>query len=83
MFGSGSKKQSASTTVWNIQILTTEYLVDGSLQPEKYEVGGQNIFERASQLATDEGGPDAFQRLRLSDVKVQPTGNPILIGRNK
>ncbi len=70
MFGA---KKETTTALWKIQILTTDYLVEGSVAPDK--VGGQNIWERASQLAVADGGAAAFRQLRLSDAKLQPTGN--------
>jgi hypothetical protein len=35
MFGFGSKKQNSPETLWIFQILTTEYLVEGQLPPDK------------------------------------------------
>jgi hypothetical protein len=72
MFGSGSKKQSKPP--YNVQLLTTEYLIEGWIAPEEYEVGGDNVFSQAARLEEDEGGIDAFQAIRMTDVKIRPTG---------
>ncbi|MBI4790469.1 MAG: hypothetical protein HY782_25850 [Chloroflexi bacterium] len=75
MFGLGAKKQPASKTGWNIKLLTKAYLVEGSFQPKDYESGGLDVFALAAASAMAEGGLDAFKHLRLTDVRVQPTGN--------
>lgn len=74
MLNFGSKKQSSSDT-WNIRLLTKEYLVEGEFHPEEYESGGDSIFTLAASSELDEGGIEAFQRLRLFNVHIQPTGN--------
>ena len=76
MFNLGSKKQSASS-VWNIKLLTKEYLVEGTFHPKEYELGGDNVFALAATSSMNEGGIDAFQRLRLFNTHIQPTGNLI------
>lgn len=74
MFNLGPKKQTTSIT-WNIKLLTKEYLIEGLFNPEEYTSGGDNVFALAATSEMDEGGIDAFQRLRLFNVHVQPTGN--------
>ena len=78
MFNLGSKKQSASS-VWNIKLLTKEYLVEGTFHPKEYELGGDNVFALAATSSMNEGGIDAFQRLRLFNTHIQPTGNLIIL----
>ena len=70
----GSKRQTTKTP-WTIEILTTEYLVSGSVRAEDYKTGGDDLFAMASLGDLSDSGIDAFQNLRMFDVRVQPTGN--------
>jgi hypothetical protein len=49
-------KQSTPMMPWAIQILTTEYLINGSVQPSEYSIGGKDMFVEANKDFEDEGG---------------------------
>lgn len=74
MFNLGPKKAAVPKPLWRLQLLTSEYLIEGNFQPEENLVGSANIFEMACENTLDEGGIEAFQRLQLSDVQLHPTG---------
>jgi hypothetical protein len=74
MFNLGPKKPPASRPLWRLQLLTSEYLIEGSFRPEENMVGSANIFEMACESTLDGGGVEAFHRLQLSAVQLQPTG---------
>jgi hypothetical protein len=71
-----SKKQPTSRMPWAIQVLTTEYLIDGTVQPGSYMSGNSNVFEH---LAKDDSwlqqGGVSFTAMTWTGVHVQPTGN--------
>jgi hypothetical protein len=55
MFGSKSKQTQPSTPEmpWAIQILTTEYLIDGTVQPAEYKSWGHNALMEALESAAN------------------------------
>jgi hypothetical protein len=74
MFNIGPKKVLTPKTLWRLQLLTAEYLIEGSFNPDENKVGSADIFEMTCENILDGGGIEAFHRLGLSDVSVQPTG---------
>jgi hypothetical protein len=74
MFNIGPKKPPAPKPLWRLQLLTGEYLVEGSFNPEESKVGSADIFEMSCENILDGGGIEAFHRMSLSDVSVRPTG---------
>ena len=72
----GSKKPPVSEMPWAIQVLTTEYLMDGTVQPDVYRSPAYNgdLFVAASDTV-GESGLKTFQFLHLTAVQVKPTGN--------
>jgi len=74
MFNLGPKKPSAPKPLWRLQLLTEEYLVEGSFNPDEYKVGSADIFEMSCENILDGGGIEAFHRLSLTDVTLNPTG---------
>ena len=51
-----SKKQPTPMMPWAIQILTTEYLIDGFVQPSEYSISGKDMFVEANKDFEDDGG---------------------------
>ena len=74
MFNLVPKKPGAQKTLWRLQLLTSQYLIEGSFPVDEYRVGTMDIFDLASDSTLDEGGIEAFLHLHLTDVSVQPTG---------
>jgi hypothetical protein len=74
MFNLGPKKGSAPRQLWRLQLLTNEYLIEGSINPEESRVGSSDIFEMSCEDVLDGGGIEAFHRLSLTDVSVRATG---------
>jgi len=62
-----SKKQTTPKLPWAIQVLTTEYMIDGSVQPDEYS----GIFQPLNYR----GGPAPLQLKTWKTVQIQPTGN--------
>ncbi len=60
----GAESQWPSEKPWAIQVLTTEYVVDGYIQPE------EDIFRWARQY----GLTDAFECAPLTSVQILPAG---------
>lgn len=75
MFNLGPKKPATQKTLWLLQLLTSQYLVEGSFAVDEYRVGTMDIFDLASDGTLDEGGIEAFSHLRLTDVRLLPTGS--------
>jgi hypothetical protein len=65
MFKSGSNKQPEPKNRWAIQVLTTEYLIDGYDESDQGLMAGWETFFLSENF---EIGP-------LTSVQVQPTGN--------
>jgi hypothetical protein len=74
MFNLSPKKSSAPKPLWRLQLLTDEYLIEGSVDPDESRVGSSDIFEMACENVLDGGGIEAFHRLSLTGVSVQATG---------
>ncbi len=74
MFNLAPRKALPQKPLWRLQLLTGDYLIDGSLNPDEYLVGSSNIFDLACESTLDAGGIEAFHRLQLSQVQLQPTG---------
>jgi hypothetical protein len=70
-----SKKQTTPMMPWAVQILTTEYLIDGSVQPSEYSIAGKDMFVEANKDFEDEGGTRGIRYRTWREGKVQPTGN--------
>jgi len=74
MFNLGPKKGSTPRQLWRLQLLTNEYLIEGSINPEESRVGSSDIFEMSCENVLDGGGIEAFHRLSFTDVSVRATG---------
>ena len=74
MFNIGPKKPPAPKPLWRLQLLSGEYLVEGSFNPDEYKVGSADIFEMSCENVLDGGGIEAFHRLGLTDVSLKPSG---------
>ncbi len=72
-----SKKQPAEPKApWAIQILTTEYLIDGRIPPAVYDSGGVDLFALiAMEGDHDDSGIATLQFVSLAGARLQPTGN--------
>ena len=70
-----SKKLPTPMIPWAIQILTTEYLIDGFVQQSEYSVAGKDIFVEANKDFEDEGGTRGIRYRTWTEGKIQPTGN--------
>ncbi len=75
MFNLGPKKPVPPKTLWRLQILTSQYLIEGSFAVDEDRVGTMDIFDLASDSTLNEGGIEAFSHLRLTDVRLLPTGS--------
>jgi hypothetical protein len=74
MFNLGPKKSPVPRLLWRLQLLTNEYLIEGSINPEESRVGSSDIFEMSCENVLDGGGIEAFHRLSFTDVSVRATG---------
>ena len=78
-----SKKQPSPMLPWAIQILTTEYLIDGFVQPSEYSFSGKDeysisrkdMFVDANKDFEDEGGTRGIRYRTWTEGQIQPTGN--------
>ena len=78
-----SKKQPSPMMPWAIQILTTEYLIDGFVQPSEYSFSGKDeysisrkdMFVDANKDFEDEGGTRGIRYRTWTEGQIQPTGN--------
>ncbi len=75
MFGSKNKKPPVPKLPWAMQILTTEYLIEGLVQPQEYQFDDKDLFWNAFHGTVNEVGTKTFANKRLTDVQVQPTGS--------
>jgi hypothetical protein len=74
MFNLGPKKPAAPKPLWRLQLLSEEYLVEGSFNQDEFKVGSADIFEMSCENVLDGGGIEAFHRLSLTDVTLNVTG---------
>jgi hypothetical protein len=74
MFNLNPKKPPAPKPLWRLQLLTGEYLIEGCFNPDENKVGSADIFEMTCENVLDGGGIEAFHRLGLTNVEIQPTG---------
>ncbi len=74
MFNLGPKKPAAPKPLWQLQLLSEEYLVEGSFNQDEFRVGSADIFDMSCENILDGGGIEAFHRMSLTDVTVIATG---------
>ncbi len=74
MFNLGPKKPVATKPLWRLQLLSEEYLVEGSFNSDEFKVGSSDIFEMSCENILDGGGIEAFHRLSLTGVTLNATG---------
>src|SRR5690348_13878772 len=73
MFGKGKQPAphpAAPPAPWALAFLTTDYLVSGTVQPERYNLGGTDCFTEAC----NNSGTGIFHRFSMSDVQLEPAG---------
>lgn len=71
-----SKKQPTTRMPWVIQVLTTEFLITGNVQPGSYMSGNANVFEHlAKDDSWQQEGAATFASMTWTEVQVMPTGN--------
>jgi hypothetical protein len=74
MFNLGPKKPPAPKSLWRLQLLTEQYLIEGSFNPDEFRVGSADIFEMSCENVLDGGGIEAFYRISLTEATLRPTG---------